>query len=81
MMLADLRPRVGLMVRLVAKGTTDFTLTNGRTDKHRNKDLASQLGNNWVVLTTRERVVVDSQTSFPHVRPGASSHRNDILLC
>ena len=48
-----------------------------RTDKHRNKSLASQLENNWVVLTTREREVVDSLTSSPHVRPGVSSHIND----
>ena len=43
----------------------------------RNKDLASQLGHKRVVLTTREREVIDSQTSFPHVRPGVSSHIND----
>ena len=33
------------------------------TDKHRSKDLANLLGNNWVILT-RAREVVDSQNVF-----------------
>ena len=31
------------MVKLVAGGTIDFTLTDGQIDKHKNRDLANQL--------------------------------------
>ena len=72
--LVDLRTRVGPMDCPVARGTIDFTLTNGRTDKHRNRSLASQHGSNWDVSAKK---VVDSQISFLHVRPGFSSHIND----
>ena len=77
---ADLKTRVGLMDRLVAGGTIDFTLTNGQIDKHRNRDLANQHGNNWVVSTAKretKREMIDSQTSFPHVWPGVSRDIND----
>ena len=57
---------------LVAGGTIDFTVTNGLINKHRNKGLVSQLGNNWVILTTKAREVVDSQTSFLHIQPGVT---------
>ena len=58
----------------VEGGTIDFTLTNGRIDKQRNRDLANQHGNIWVVSTREE---VDRQTSFPHAQPGVSHHIND----
>ena len=74
MILVDLR--TGLMVRLMAGGTMDSTFTNGRIDKHRNRDLSNQHGNNWVISTTR-REVVNSQTNFPHIRPGVSHRINE----
>ena len=76
MILADLRTKVGLIHSLVAGGTIEFTLTNGRIDTHRNRDLANHHGNNLVVSTAR-RKVVDSQTSFPHLRTEVSDHIND----
>ena len=78
MIWADLRTRVSLMDSLVAGGRVDFTLTKGRIDKHRNRNLASQYGNNWDVSARRK--VVDSQTSFPYVRPGVS-HRINANYC
>ena len=76
MILANLRTKVSPMDSSVAGGTTDFTLTNDRIDKHRIRDLANQPGNNWVISTTR-REVVNRQTSFSHIRPGVSCHIND----
>ena len=46
MILAYLRTKVSPMDSPVARGTIDFTLTNGQIDKHRNRDLANQHGNN-----------------------------------
>ena len=76
MILADLRTSFGHRDRLVAGWTIDYTLTRAQIGKHRNRDLANQHGNNWVVQTAR-RKVVDSQTSFSHVQPGVSCHINN----
>ena len=43
-----------LMISPVAGGTTDFTLTRGRTDNHRNRNLANQHGNSWDVLARKK---------------------------
>ena len=62
----------------VAGRTIDFTLTKGQIDKHRNRSLTSQHGNNWDVSARKK--VVHSQTSFPHVRPGVSRHKIIITV-
>ena len=54
----------------------DFTLTINWIDKHRNRNLTSQHENQWVISAAREKVV-DSQTSFHHVRPGVSHLTNN----
>ena len=55
----------------------DFTLTNGRIDKHRNRDLVNQHGSNWVASTTRAREVVDKFSSRP--ARGQQSYKWQLL--